>query len=135
MNWWSPSHPELNRNIGIAVTVSFFLLPGCRQQEKVEEFRPNTGQIQVLNACGLPGAAEAVRNFLTDKGFDVVEFGNAPFWNFSETVVVARTGNIVIARDLARVLNTENLIRLTDSSCMVEAAVYVGRDYFERIGK
>ena len=76
-----------------------------------------------------------MRNFLTDKGFDIVEFGNAQYWNFSETIVVARTENTVVARDLARILSTGNLIQLTDSSCMVDATVYVGKDFFRRIRK
>ena len=127
-----PFMPSLNRATAILL-LSVFLAAGCRQREKAEEFKPNTGQIQVLNACGLPGAAEATRNFLTDKGFDVVEFGNADYWNFSETIVVARTEKMEVARDLARVLKTDNLIQLIDSSQMVDATVFIGRDYFRRI--
>jgi hypothetical protein len=88
----------------------------------------------ILSIC-VSGAAETMRDYLTNKGFDIVEFGNARYWNFSETIVVARTENTIIARDLAKLLNTENFIQLIDSSRMVDATVYVGKDYYKRIRK
>ena len=109
-----------------------FALAGCRREEP-EVFTPNTGQIQILNGCGKSGAAEVFRNFLTEKGFDIIEFGNAGSWNYSQTIVVARAANEPVARDLARVLGTENLIHLSDPLAMVEATVFVGKDYEELI--
>lgn len=94
---------------------------------------PNTGQIQILNGCGRAGAAEHFRNYLSDKGFDIIEFGNAPTWNYERTLVAARSGNTVVARDLARVLGTENLVHLRDPSSLVDATVFVGKDYEELI--
>jgi len=119
------------------LTVIFFLplilFLGCKKEVKEKVFIPNTGQIQVLNGCGYSGAAEAVRNFLTQKGFDIIEFGNAQHWNFHETIVVSRTKNFVVAKDLGKILNTNNVIQILDSSRMVEATVYVGKDYYRRI--
>jgi hypothetical protein len=91
---------------------------GCDKEIKTESFVPNTGQIQILNGCGKPGAAESFRNYLTDQGFDIV---------------VARTANEPVARDLAKVLNTENLIHLFDPLAMVDATVFIGKDYEELI--
>lgn len=109
-------------------------LSGCRKEETAEEaFVPNTGQIQILNGCGKPGAAEAFRNYLTDRGFDIIEFGNASSWNYAHTLVVARTDNEPVARDLARVLNTDNLVHLFDPLALVDATVFIGKDYEELI--
>ncbi len=110
-----------------------FLIGGCKKEEPAAVFKPNTGQIQVLNGCGKGGAAEQFRNFLTDQGFDIIEFGNAPSWNYSRTIVVARTANEPVARDLAKVLQTDNLIHLFDPLAMVDATVFIGRDYDELI--
>ncbi|MFC1584620.1 LytR C-terminal domain-containing protein [Fibrobacterota bacterium] len=125
----------MSKVTAITVCLCFFFLTNCRQKEEKtqEAFKPNTGQIQVLNACGFPGAAEAMRNFLTDKGFDIVEFGNADSWNYAETIVVARTENTAIARDLARILSLDTFVLLTDSSRMVDATIYVGKDYYKRL--
>jgi hypothetical protein len=108
------------------------LLSGCKE-EKPQAFIPNTGQIQILNGCGKSGAAEQFRDYLTEKGFDIIEFGNAGSWNYAHTIVVARTANEPVARDLAKVLNTENLIHLFDPLALVDATVFIGKDYEELI--
>jgi hypothetical protein len=112
--------------------LSLSLFSGCKE-EKAAVFVPNTGQIQILNGCGKPGAAEQFRNYLTDQGFDIIEFGNAGGWNYAHTIVVARTANEPVARDLAKVLNTDNLIHLFDPLAMVDATVFIGKDYEELI--
>ncbi len=76
-----------------------------------------------------------MRDFLTKMGFDVVEVGNAKFWNYDKTIVVGRTDNLLVAKDLARVLQTSSLIQLIDSSRMVEATVYIGKDFYSLIPK
>ena len=107
------------------------LLCACNQDEKPAPFIPNTGQIQILNGCGKPGAAEQFRNYLTERGFDIIEFGNAGSWNYAHTLVVARTANEPVARDLAKVLDTDNLIHLSDPLALVDATVIIGKDYEE----
>ena len=116
-----------------AILVCFAVfLGGCRQEPE-PVFKPNTGQIQILNGSGKSGAAEAFRGYLIEQGFDVIEFGNAGSWNYAHTIVVSRTGNEPVARDLAKVLQTDNLIHLLDPAAMVEATVFVGKDYEELI--
>jgi hypothetical protein len=118
------------------VLAAFFLLglASCSREEAANEtFVPNTGQIQVLNGCGKSGAAELFRNFLTDQGFDIIEFGNAASWNYTHTLVVARTENLPVARDLAKVMGTDKLVHLFDPLAMVDATVFVGKDYEELI--
>lgn len=118
----------------VAITAMALATAACHKEEALPEtFVPNTGQIQILNGCGKAGAAEHFRNFLTEQGFDIIEFGNAASWNYSHTMVVARTENMPVARDLARVMGTENLIHLFDPLAMVDATVFVGKDYEELI--
>lgn len=107
------------------------MVVACKEEKPAPAFVPNTGQIQILNGSGKAGAAEQFRNFLTDQGFDIIEFGNAASWNYPHTLVVARTDNEPVARDLARVMGTENLIHLFDPLAMVDATVFVGKDYEE----
>ncbi len=131
-----PTHLNNIRNF-ISYSVFFstlFALSACKTpKEETPVFVPHTGQIQVLNNCGIPKAAEAVRNFLTDRGFDVVEFGNGSYWNFSKTIIVARTTNKRVAESLGFLLGTGNVIQVIDSSYMVEATVLVGKDYHRLI--
>jgi hypothetical protein len=131
--------PSRNTVPALWIPLSFLavfalFLGGCRKEEpKAAVFVPNTGQIQVLNGCGKGGAAEQFRDYLTSEGFDIIEFGNAPSWNYARTIVVARTANEPVARDLAKVLHTDNLIHLFDPMAMVDATVFIGRDYEELI--
>lgn len=125
-------HTKDSRSALGACLIAVACLMGCKEEEP-ETFIPNTGQIQILNGCGKTGAAELFRNYLTDQGFDIIEFGNAASWNYAQTMVVARTANEPVARDLAKVLTTENLIHLFDPMAMVDATVFIGKDYEELI--
>ena len=111
----------------------FFLLSSsaCRRRDAAEPFLPNTGQIQVLNGCGKPGAAEAFRDYLTGLGFDVIEFGNARNWNYARTMVIARSESDGIAADLAKVLGAPRPLHLRHDASLVEATVIVGKDFEE----
>ena len=129
----SATRAQIHAGLGFGAILITGLLMGCEKEAKTEAFVPNTGQIQILNGCGKPGAAESFRNYLTDQGFDIIEFGNAASWNYAHTIVVARTANEPVARDLAKVLNTENLIHLFDPLAMVDATVFIGKDYEELI--
>jgi hypothetical protein len=109
-------------------------LAACRKEETpTPTFIPNTGQIQVLNGCGTSGAAEVFRDFLIDEGFDIIEFGNAPGWNYPKTMVIARTGDDKVAKSLAQVMGTDRLLHLKDADALVEATVIVGKDYEELV--
>lgn len=107
------------------------LLLACGGGDPNAGFRPNTGQIQVLNGSGRPGQAENFRNYLTGRGFDVIEFGNARSWNYEHTLVIARTEADTIARDLAKVLGTDRVVHLLHPASLVEATVIVGKDHKE----
>jgi len=107
------------------------LLSACGKKEP-EAFKPNTGQIQVLNGSGKSGMADVFRNFLADYGFDIIEFGNAREWNYERTVVISRSASSDrIARDLAKVLGTDRVIHLQHPASLVEATVIIGKDYKE----
>ena len=126
--------PRVRNRVGMAATAGLALaalLSGCKEQAPETGFRPNTGQIQVLNGSGRPGQAEVFRTYLTEQGFDVIEFGNARSWNYEHTLVLARTESDTIARDLAKVLGTERVVHLQHPASLVEATVIVGKDYKE----
>jgi hypothetical protein len=116
------------------VVLALSVLTACRQEAVMPDvFVPNTGQIQVLNGCGTSGAAEVFRDYLIDKGFDIIEFGNAPGWNYPRTLVIARNKDDKVATSLARVLNTDRLLHLKDPDALVEATVIVGKDHEELV--
>ena len=117
------------------VLLGILFLAACRKQEDSNAapavFKPNTGQIQILNGCGKSGVAEAFRDYLTRLGFDVIEFGNARNWNYENTMVISRVESDSIARDMARALGTPRLLHLQRTTSLMVATVIIGKDYEE----
>jgi hypothetical protein len=94
---------------------------------------PCIGSIQVLNGCGITGAADQVTDYLRLNKFDVKYKGNAETWDHPRTLVISRTADMTVARQVAKVLGTNRceLIRTSDSTYNV--TVIVGPDFKERI--
>lgn len=86
-------------------------------------------QIEVLNGCGVSGIAARAQEFLREKGFDVVNVENARGFDYEETLVIDRGGDVGIARALARALGTENVIRQVRPDLVLQATVILGKDY------
>lgn len=88
-------------------------------------------QIDVLNGCGISGAASNVTAHLRRKGFDVVEMRNYTSFTIRETIVIDRVGNLEQAHRVARALGVErrNVIQEINYDYYVDVSVVVGRDY------
>ena len=88
-------------------------LVSCQKQSKSEKSVSSVpGEIQVLNACGKPGAAQEVRVFLMENGFDVVESGNADYWNYQHTTIAVRNKYWLGAEKIAKTLKTDKVVYL-----------------------
>lgn len=123
--------------ISISIILSI-CIASCKKEEATvaqKTWKPHTGQIQILNGCGLSGVAEDLRSFLASNGFDIVEFGNAAFWNYPKTLVIGRTATTQIASDLGQLIGTDQVITLIDSSEMVEATIIIGKDFYQLMEK
>jgi len=99
--------------------------------QTVATFKPNTGQIQILNGTGKSGIADAFRDYLISMGFDVIEFGNAREWNYEHTLVISRATSDSVAREMATALGTTRLLHLQRTTSLMEATVIIGKDYEE----
>ena len=98
-------------------------------EKKIEKPDYFEGSIQLLNGCGAGKVTEEIREKLMVDGFDVVETGNADFWNFEETIIAVRNPHWPYAQQLAKTLKTNNIILLENSDKLMDATVYIGRDY------
>ncbi len=95
----------------------------------LQPLMPTIGEIQVLNGCGELGAAESIKAFLQERGFNVIESGNAESFRYDQTVVASRKEEMRIARQVAAVLGTSNVISLVNESKLFDVTVFVGNDY------
>jgi hypothetical protein len=101
-------------------------------EKKQSAIIPSVGSIQVLNGCGVPGAANKVADFLQAKGFDVKNKGNAPTSNYPYTIVISRKKDGTIARQVAQALATDKITLIRTSDESFDATVFVGSDFLER---
>lgn len=86
-------------------------------------------RVEVLNGCGVPGLAKEVTDYLRIKGYDVVNVGNAESFEFPETIVVDRVGDMTYAWQVARVLGVRNVIQQKDLDLLLEVTLILGKDY------
>lgn len=95
-------------------------------------------RVQVLNGCGVAGAASAVADLLVgDKNtpyhFDIVDQGNFATFDVRETIVLGRGESMDPARAAARVLglSKDRVIDqpLSDNFMDIEVTVLLGQDF------
>ncbi len=114
---------------------AMFLVCGCKEEVVKEEVKPvrhYSGDIEVLNSCGMQGAAAKMRSYLRENGFDVVSYRNDRLQNYDETILVLRNPEWEGAKALAKALKTENVMTIYSKRAVVDASIYIGKD-FEQI--
>lgn len=104
-----------------------------KKQTQTYQNVPHLGSIELLNGCGVDGAALEVANYLRSKGFDVKYIGNAPEWNYSSTLIVSRVKDTDMASRVASVLKTQKMTLIINNNTLYDVTVFIGSDYKERI--
>jgi len=94
---------------------------------------PYIGKIQVLNGCGTPGVANDVTDFLRANFFDVKNARNALTSNYASTLVISRTRDMTIAKQVAAALKTDRLVLCRNEDTTYDVTVIIGHDYKERL--
>ncbi len=87
-------------------------------------------QIEIRNGAGVKGAAETMRRYLIEKGYDVVEVGNHTSFDVEKTLIVDRVGNREIARQVAVTLGLteEHIVQEERQEYYLDASVIIGKD-------
>ena len=105
--------------------------PDPRRLDNPTELLGDIIQVEVLNACGLPGAARDVMEKMRDLGFDVVEVGNHSRQDLVETRIVDRVGNLDAARQVALALGLpeDRISEDIRADYFLDVSILVGSDY------
>ena len=91
-------------------------------------------QVEVLNGCGERGIGQRAMRFLRERGFDVVNIGNADHFEYRESVVLDRRGTdgpSEAARAVGNALGTPYVLLQRNDDRMVDVSVVIGKDYGE----
>ena len=88
-------------------------------------------QVEVLNGCGIPGAADNFTSFLRQRHFDVVQIGNYISFDIEKSMVIDRVGNIANADRIADSLgiSRKNIIQQINKNYFLDASVVIGKDF------
>ena len=109
------------------------ILWGCEEVKeeapKPRVVRTYKGDVELLNSCGIQGAAAKMRTFLRSNGFDIVSSRNDILQNYDETIIVLRNPEWEGAQALAKTLKTKNILVVSSKRAVVDAAVYIGKDF------
>jgi hypothetical protein len=92
-------------------------------------------RVQVLNATPTKGLARIATNVLRDRGFDVVETGNAPRGTPPASIVLDRVGNLEAAREAAGALGIARVETRRDPGLLLDVTVVLGSDWKAPVGQ
>jgi hypothetical protein len=96
---------------------------------------PYKGSVQVLNGCGVSGAAELMAAFLREKNFDVKKVENAQSWNYPATMIISRTDDMALARELSKILKTDKVVLVRTGEHLYDVTVVTGPDFKDKTGE
>lgn len=85
-------------------------------------------RVQVVNATRVRGLARRATHWLRDRGFDVVEMGNAPE-QLDTSLVLDRSGHAEWAQRAARAMGGARIEARPDTSRYLDLTVLVGRSW------
>jgi hypothetical protein len=117
----------------IFIGASISDVPVKQDKSSQQSIVPYLGSIELLNGCGIDGAAQDVADYLRSQSFDVKNIGNAPAWNYSNTLVISRSLDTTMAVRVATALKTDKIAVIRNDQSLYNVTVYIGSDYKERI--
>ena len=91
-------------------------------------------EVEVLNGCGVQGAAQQMTDYLRSRYIDVVKTENADHFDYATTLIVQRNEFMENSYKLAELLNiskqdTTRLMFEPDLSLAADITVIIGKDY------
>ncbi len=107
----------------IYVGVSVYGLVAPRPSREVES------AVLVLNGCGTEDIGLLTTRYLRDRGLDVVDFKNADSFDYEETILVDRAGDMGAALEVARMLRIRNVIQQIPETPLEDIIIIVGADH------
>jgi len=93
--------------------------------------QPPSGRVrvEVLNATATRGLARTATDVLRDRGFDVVQTGNARGFSQDTSVVLDRVGNLQMAQQVAAALGIPRVETRRDTTLVLDVTVVLGKDW------
>jgi len=86
--------------------------------------------VEVLNGCGVPGAASKVAHRLIQAGFRVTRTDNADHFDYKTSMIIGHRGNRQKAKEVQSFLRTNAIVSVSkEESPRVDVTIILGRDF------
>ncbi|MDR3665277.1 MAG: LytR C-terminal domain-containing protein [Ignavibacteriaceae bacterium] len=88
-------------------------------------------QLEVLNGCGVAGAAEKITDYLRNNRVDVVQMKNYSSFDIEKSLVIDRTGNKLNAEKIADILGIDKkyIVQQISNDYFLDVSLVIGKDY------
>jgi hypothetical protein len=116
----------------LASLVHRLLTPANPPDVSAKKVLENPLQVEVLNGCGVPGVANSLGEYLTQKKFDIVKKANAPTMDYQKSVLIdrGRTERKQIDRLRETLgLAKDRVLPIEAPDAQVDATFIIGADY------
>lgn len=121
--------PGIGRNIG---STSYYIINNSEMNKVVNDFLIGLDsdvsdiKVEVLNGNGQAGSANKVAMELKNKGFNVISTGNANSFDYKNTIVIYRDGNIDSAKKIASIVGGTELKQEDFGDREIDICIVVG---------
>ncbi|MBE3579809.1 MAG: LCP family protein [Caldanaerobacter subterraneus] len=85
-------------------------------------------KVEVLNGCGIPGAAGKVAEILKQQGFDVVRVGNVNGASYDTTQIILRSENKKAANELKKLLKNAVIVEDYQKKSDADITIILGKN-------
>lgn len=86
-------------------------------------------EVEVLNGCGVTGAASRVATLLRRSGCQVVRLGEADHYHYKNDIVVVRRGKRKDAQGILGILKGSEWVEQRSDDAMVDVTIIVGKPH------
>jgi len=123
----------INITLIFSLISNFFAAEGEKPLGPEPEVEEKVITVQVLNGCGVQGLANDITQYLRNKNFDVVDWGNYQGgWDLEQTLVLDRVSlESKYAKKVAKELgvNKNQVAPQLEDSVQLMVTVIIGTDY------
>ena len=86
-------------------------------------------KMEVKNGTDVPNLARELRNKLSSKGVQVIEFANADHHDYENTILIDTGANPYYLETVARMISTEKAYHSVNKALFTDLVMILGRDY------
>jgi len=119
----------------LALVILLFILSTVSvwvfDEDRVSLVSPPDISLEVLNGCGMEGAAKELTSILRKKGYRVSDFRNADNFDYEHTTIKVRTASREEGDAVAALLGCDHIVYEPSKKAVADISIVIGPDWEE----